>query len=178
MGNPVPSAMFQGAMSELEFAKEVETSQERFHTYCASLKIDFNPDITRLYKIIMKYETDIEPKIINSLKFSFRQATAKKLAVTTEMLNNFNGVVELVHKTFLTKTEQKEMEGDKENSGGVGRELDKLLITEYLGSAIDVDRIEELVKQARKTAAKTKLNETNEAENMVDDQEKMEEEMM
>ena len=176
--NPVPSAMVQGAMSELDFAKEVETANERMHTYCASLKIDFNPDITRLYKIIMRYETDIEPKIINSLKFSFRQATAKKLAVTTEMLNNFNGVVELVHKTFLTKTEQKEMEGDKENSGGVGRELDKLLITEYLGSAIDVDRIEELVKQARKTAAKTKLNETNEAENMVDDQEKMEEEMM
>ena len=37
---------------------------------------------------------------------------------------------------------------------------------------------EELVKQARKNAAKTKLGETNAAENMVDDQEKMEEEMM
>ena len=176
--NPVPSAMVQGAMSELDFAKEVETANERMHTYCASLKIDFNPDITRLYKIIMRYETDIDPKIINSLKFSFRQATAKKLAVTTEMLNNFNGVVELVHKTFLTKEEQKEMEGDTEDKGAVGRELDKLLITEYLGSAIDVDRMVELVKQARKTAARTKLDETNAAENMVDDQEKMEEEMM
>lgn len=176
--NPVPSAMVQGAMSELDFAKEVETANERMHTYCASLKIDFNPDITRLYKIIMRYETDIDPKIINSLKFSFRQATAKKLAVTTEMLNNFNGVVELVHKTFLTKEEQKELEGDTEDKGAVGRELDKLLITEYLGSAIDVDRVEELVKQARKTAARTKLDETNAAENMVDDQEKMEEEMM
>jgi hypothetical protein len=82
-------------------------------------------------------------------------------------------VTELVHKTFLTKEEQKEMEGDAEDKGAVGRELDKLLITEYLGSAIDVDRIEELVKQARKTAAKTKLDETNSAENMVDDQEQI-----
>ena len=171
--NPVPSAMVQGAMSELDFAKEVETANERMHSYCAGLKIDFNPDITRMYKIIMRWETDIDPKIIASLKFSFRQATAKKLAVTTEMLNNFNGVVELVHKTFLTKEEQKESEGDSENMGGVSRELDKLLITEYLGSAIDVDRIEELVKQARKTAAKTKLDETNAAENMVDDQEQV-----
>jgi hypothetical protein len=65
--NPVPSAMVQGAMSELEFAKEVETSQERFHTYCASLKIDLNPDITRLYRIIMRWETDIDPKILNTL---------------------------------------------------------------------------------------------------------------
>jgi hypothetical protein len=171
--NPVPSAMVQGAMSELDFAKEVETANERMHTYCASLKIDLNPDITRMYKIIMRWETDIDPKIIASLKFSFRQATAKKLAVTTEMLNNFNGVVDLVHKTFLTKEEQKESEGDSENMGGVSRELDKLLITEYLGSAIDVERIEELVKQARKTAAKTKLDETNAAENMVDDQEQV-----
>lgn len=171
--NPVPSAMVQGAMSELDFAKEVETANERMHTYCASLKIDFNPDITRLYKIVMRWETDIDPKIISSLKFSFRQATAKKLAVTTEMLNNFNSVNELINKTFLTKEEQKEMEGDEENMGGVGRELSKLLITEYLGSAIDVDRIEELVKQARKSAAKTKLDETNAAENMVDDQEQV-----
>jgi hypothetical protein len=71
------------------------------------------------------------------------------------------------------------MEGDTEDSGGVGRELDKLLITEYLGSAIDVDRVEELVKQARKTAAKKKLDMTNAAENMVNEKEQMDEgEMM
>ena len=176
--NPVPSAMVQGAMSELEFAKEVETSQERFHSYCASLKIDLNPDITRFYKIIMRWETDIDPKIINSLKFSFRQATAKKLSVTNEMLQNFNGVWELVSQTFLSKEEQKEMEDEKESLGAVGRKLKKALITEYLGSAIDVERIEELAKEARKEAAKEKLDETNAAENMVEDQEKMEEEMM
>ena len=176
--NPVPSAMVQGAMSELEFAKEVETSQERFHTYCASLKIDLNPDITRLYKIIMRWETDIDPKILNSLKFSFRQSAAKKLSVTTDMLNNFNAVVEVIHKTFLTKEEQQEIEGKSENLGGVARELDKLLITEYLGSTIDVDRIEELIKQARKVATKRKLDETNAAENMVEDQDQMDEEMM
>lgn len=176
--NPVPSAMVQGAMSELEFAKEVETSQERFHTYCASLKIDLNPDITRLYRIIMRWETDIDPKILNTLAFSFRQSTAKKLSVTTEMLNNFNGVWELASSTLLTKAEMKDMESDTEESGGVAREFKKSLISEYLGSAIDVDRMEELLKDARKKANKTKLEETNPAENMVDDQEKLEEEMM
>ena len=177
--NPVPSAMVQGAMSELEFAKEVETSQERFHTYCASLKIDLNPDITRLYKITMRWETDIDPKILNTLKFSFRQSTAKKLSVTSDMLNNFNGVWELVSQTLMTKDEQKEMEGNGEDLGGVGREFKKSLISEYLGSAIDIDRMEELLKDARKKANKKKLDETNAAENMVDDQQqRMEEEMM
>jgi hypothetical protein len=94
------------------------------------------------------------------------------------MLNNFNGVWELVSQTFLTKEEQKEMEDEKESLGAVGRKLKKALITEYLGSAIDVERIEELAKEARKEAAKEKLDETNAAENMVEDQEKMEEEMM
>lgn len=176
--NPVPSAMVQGAMSELEFAKEVETSQERFHTYCASLKIDLNPDITRLYRIIMRWETDIDPKILNTLTFAFRQSTAKKLSVTTEMLNNFNGVWELASSTLLTKAEMKDMESDTEENGGVAREFKKAMISEYLGSAIDVDRLEELLKDARKKANKTKLEETNPAENMVDDQEKLEEEMM
>ena len=176
--NPVPSAMVQGAMSELEFAKEVETSQERFHTYCASLKIDLNPDITRLYRIIMRWETDIDPKILNTLTFAFRQSTAKKLSVTTEMLNNFNGVWELASSTLLTKAEMKDMEADTEESGGVAREFKKAMISEYLGSAIDVDRLEELLKDARKKANKTKLEETNPAENMVDDQEKLEEELM
>ena len=176
--NPVPSAMVQGAMSELEFAKEVETSQERFHTYCASLKIDLNPDITRLYKIIMRWETDIEPKVLNSLKFSFRQAAAKKLSVTNEMLQNFNGVWELVSSTVLTKEEQKELEDEKEPLGGIGRKLKKMLISEYLGTAVDIESIDELAKKARKEAAKELLEETNAAENMVDDQEKAEEEMM
>ena len=176
--NPVPSAMVQGAMSELDFAKEVETANERMNTYCASLKIDLNPDITRLYRIVMRYETDIDPKIINSLKFSFRQATAKKLSVTTEMLNNFNGVWDLTAQTFLSKEEQNEMEGKTEDLGGVGRKLKKLLISEYLGSAIDVDRMEELLEQARKEATKDKLNKTNEAENMVDAKDQMDEEGM
>ena len=176
--NPVPSAMVQGAMSELEFAKEVETSQERFHTYCASLKIDLNPDITRLYKIIMRWETDIDPKVINSLKFSFRQATAKKLSVTTEMLNNFNGVWELASQTLLTKDELKEMEEGAGNIGGVGKKFKKAMIAKYLGSAFDIEDMEEMLKEARSEANRERLNETNENENMVDDQEQAAEEMM
>ena len=176
--NPVPSAMVQGAMSELEFAKEVETSQERFHTFCASIKIDLNPDITRLYKIIMRYETDIDPEVLDKLRFSFRQSTAKQLSITSEMLNNFNGMWELISQTVLTKEEQKEMEADTETNGGVGRRLRKLLITEYLGSTIDVDKVEELLKTARTEANQSLLDKTNSEENMVEDQDKLNEEGM
>ena len=64
-----------------------------------------------------------------------------------------------------------------ETNGGVGRELDKLLIAEYLTS-IDVDRIEQLVSEARKKAGKNKLNEVNKNDNMLDEKAEMDEEGM
>lgn len=175
--NPVPSAMTQGAMSELEFAKEVELANTRLNSYTSSLKIDMNPDITRLYRIILRWETDIDPKILRNLKFSFKMNAAKSLTVTTEMLNNFNAVFDIASQTFLTKEEQKEAEADKEDQGGVVRKYKKLLIAEYL-PPLDVDRLEELANEARKLAAKDKLDEANENENMINDKAQMDEEMM
>ena len=175
--NPVPSAMTSGAMSELEFAKEVELANTRLNSYTSSLKIDMNPDITRLYRLILKWETDISPEILMNLKFSFKMNTAKTLSVTTEMLNNFNAVRDTIHQVFLTKEEQNEAEAKDESKGGVGRELDKLLIAEYLTS-LDVDRIEQLVSDAREKAAKNKLSKTNKNENMLDEKAEMDEEGM
>ena len=175
--NPVPSAMTSGAMSELEFAKEVELANTRLNSYTSSLKIDMNPDITRLYRLILRWETDISPDILMNLKFSFKMNTAKTLSVTTEMLNNFNAVRDTIHQVFLTKEEQNEAEAKDESKGGVGRELDKLLIAEYLTS-LDVDRIEQLVNDAREKAAKNKLSKTNKNENMLDEKAEMDEEGM
>jgi hypothetical protein len=175
--NPVPSAMTSGAMSELEFAKEVELANTRLNSYTSSLKIDMNPDITRLYRVILKWETDIAPEILANLKFSFKMNTAKTLSVTTEMLNNFNAVRETIHQVFLTKDEQAEAESKDDSKGGVGRELYKLLIAEYLRS-LDVDRIEQLVNEARKTATKNKPAIPNKNENMLDEKAEIDEEGM
>ena len=92
-----------------------------------------------------------------------------------EMLNNFNAVRETIHQVFLTKDEQAEAESKDDSKGGVGRELDKLLIAEYLTS-LDVDRIEQLVNEARKTATKNKLAIPNKNENMLDEKAEIDEE--
>lgn len=173
--NPVPSAMTQGAMSELEFAKEVELANTRLNSYTSSLKIDMNPDITRLYRIIMRWETDISPEIIETLKFSFKMNNRKTLDVTNEMLNNFNQVRQTLHEVFMTKEERAEEEGKDENLGGVSREFDKLLISEYM-SSLDVDHIEEMLNLARERASKRKLNESNKHENMLEDKANLDEE--
>lgn len=166
--SPVPSALVQGAMSELDFAKEVELANTRMASFVSSLKIDMNPDITRLYRIVLRWETDIDPSELRHMRFAFRMATAKQLSVTSEMLNNFNALFDLASQTYLTKEEQKEAEEGNEDDGGVLREYKKLLIAEYLGS-VESDRLEQLADEARKKATTRRLKQTNKNKNMLED---------
>lgn len=164
---PVPSAMVQGAMSELDFAKEVELANTRFNSMVNSCKIDFNRDITKLYRRILRWETDIDPELISELKFAFRMASAKTLSVTAEMITNFEALADLAAKTFLSNKEQKPADG--EEVAEIVREFKKLLLGEFMPQ-LDVEKFEELANQARNNFNKNKLADTNKSENLLDDQ--------
>ena len=71
----------------------------------------------------------------------------------------------LIFKIFLTKAEQKEKDGDKEN-GGVVREYYKLLVEKFL-PGLDVDALQEMADRARKLATQNRLKETNSEENIL-----------
>lgn len=174
---PVPSAMVQGAMSELDFAKEVELANTRFTSMVSSYKIDFNQDITKMYRKILRWETDIPPEILKTLRVTLQMPTAKTLSVTTEMISNFNSLVELIQSIFLTKKEQQEAEGDKETRGGVAREYKKLLLKQFVPQ-LDIEKLDELADAARAVATPNKLKETNSEENMLADEAEGGEELM
>ena len=162
---PVPSAMVQGAMSELDFAKEVELANTRFMSMVSSYKIDFNNDITKMYRKILRWETDLEPDLLKTLRFSLQMPTAKTLSVTSDMIGNFNSLKDLIFEIFLTKQEQKEKDGDTENSGVV-REYAKLLLEKFI-PGLDVDMLEELADKARKAATANRLKKQNSEENIL-----------
>ena len=165
---PVPSLMVQtGGQSEIEFAKETELANTRFNTLISSCKVEMNFDITRLYRRILRWETDIDPVIIRDLKFIFRKPAAKELNVTSEMINNFNALTELAVGIFLTKEETKGGNGE-ETDTDVVREFKKLLLGKYIPQ-IDVDEFDRLADSARYVANQIKLEKTNKAENIVDD---------
>lgn len=170
---PVPSLMVMGGMSEIEFAKETELANARLTTTVNSLKIDLNMDITKFYRVILRWETDIDPVILRDLKFSFKKPAAKELNLTVEMINNFNAVAEMAVQVFLPTVESKNAEQGSE----VIREFKKLLVAELLPQ-IDVDRYDQLAKEAIDAANRTKLNELNNHENLVDDLNNSEEEVM
>lgn len=149
----VPTAMIQTAMTEMEFAKEVELANTRMNSACSSYKIDLNPSITTLYRRVLRWETDIDPNIIATLRFSFRMNAAKELTVTSDMVTTFAAVRDLAVQTMLTTEEQKpDSESAPEGlQNTLVREYNKLLLKEYFPS-LDVDRLEELADIARRKA--------------------------
>ena len=168
--------MIMGAMSELEFAKEVELANTRFNSMISSCKLEFNRDITKFYRIVMRWETDIQPEILRDMKFAFRMATAKELSVTNEMIQNFEAVFQLAMQTFLTAEEQKGSGEDGAGASDTVREYKKVLIGEYLPQ-LDIERLEELADIARNNANKKKLDDANNAKNMINE-ENQEDEVM
>ena len=149
----VPTAMIQTAMTEMEFAKEVELSNTRMNSAASGYKIDMNPSITTLYRRVMRWETDIDPDVLATLKFSFKMNVAKELAITAEMITNFTAVRDLVVQTFLTTEEQKP-DSDSAPEGFQNvlvREVTKCMLKDHFPS-MDVDKMQALVDRARQAA--------------------------
>ena len=162
---PVPSLMVQsGGESQIEFAKETELANTRFNTMISSFKIDFNSNITKLYRRILRWETDIDPEIIKDLKYVLRMPTAKTLNVTVDMINNFNSLVEVAVPIFLSDEEA--VQDDKPTE--IARQFKKLLLHEYIPQ-INISRFEELASEARSRANEIRMSETGRGENILDE---------
>ena len=166
---PVPAIMVQnGGVTEIEFSKETELANTRFTSFISSCKIDFNRDITRLYRVVLRWETDIDPEILQDLKFMFRMPSAKSLSVTADMISNFEAFYELMSKVLMTKEEQNGGGDQEDPQSPIMREFKKGLIAKYLPS-IDVEECEKIANEARKAANVTKLKETIPEKNLIDD---------
>jgi hypothetical protein len=142
-GTGVPALMSINALDEVDFAKSLELANTRFLSTISSYKIDFNNGITDLYQRLMRYTTDIEEEVIRSFKFKFNAAKQQELTITSEMIQNFNSLVELVMSVYYSKSD---MEDEKGNASQKQIHLRKELAKEYLPQ-LNFDRLDEIVKQ-------------------------------
>ena len=165
---PVPAIMVQnGGVTEIEFSKETELANTRFRSFISSTKIDMNRDITLLYRKILRWETDIDPVILQDLKFVFHMPSAETLKVTSGMISDFNSFWELAYQTFLTKKEQ-EPDDKADDISNIMRTYKKKLIGKYLPQ-VDVEELEKLANEAREEVNQMKLEETIAEKNLIDD---------
>ena len=71
LGTGVPQAILN-YLNEAEFAKVVEQNNTKMNGRVVGYQIDFNNPITRMYKKIMTYSTNIDESIIDNFKFVFQ----------------------------------------------------------------------------------------------------------
>lgn len=167
---PVPAIMVQnGGVTEIEFSKETELANTRFDSFVSSTKLDMNPDITKIYKKIAIWDSDIDPEIIHDMKFSFRLATSKKMGITADKLNDFEKLADVAVSIFLTQKEQTDEKGNKEEMNHIVREFKKQLLGKYVPE-LDIEEMEKLANAARNAANKKSLNDKNTEENMLNDE--------
>lgn len=167
---PVPAIMVQnGGVTEIEFSKETELANTRFNSFISSCKIDFNRDITKLYRVVLRWESDIDQETLHDLKFMFRMPTAKHLSVTSEKLSNFEALAGLAVSLFLTEKEQKDSEGNENPATNIVRAYKRQLLAKFI-TELDVDVLEELANNARNDANKETLDQANHSENLMDNE--------
>jgi hypothetical protein len=130
----------------------------------ASYKIDLNRDITKLYRKMLRWETDIDPVILKNLKYVLRMPARKTLDVTVEMVNNFKSLLDVLMETFMRQDEVEDKDGKPTE---VARQFKKLVLHEYIPQ-IDIDHFDDLVDQARDAANQHRLEEVGSAENIID----------
>jgi len=152
-GTGVPHLMMINAIDEADFAKTLELANARFLSTVSSYKIDFNKGLTKLYRMLLKHCTDMEDDIIQSFLFKFNAIKQQDLSITSEMITNFNALVELVMSIFYKKSE---MEDENGNATDKQIFLRKELAKEYLPQ-LDFDSLEELIKRVDIQATDSKL---------------------
>lgn len=141
-GTGAPHLLIINAIDEVDFAKTLEMANSRFNSTIASYKLDYNDSITYYYKYLMRWETDIEDEIIDSFRFSFNPAKQQELNITSEMIQNYNSIVEVVMSIFYTK---EEMEDEKGNPTTTQMRLRKELAKKYLPD-LNIEELEEIVE--------------------------------
>ena len=152
-GTGVPHLMMINAIDEADFAKTLEMANTRFISTVSSYKIDFNKCLTKFYRKLIKYNTDIEDDVIQSFLFKFNTIKQQELNITAEMISNFNTLVELAISLFYKKSD---MEDENGNPTAKQMILRRELAKEYLPQ-LDFENLDEIIKRVEIESTDIKL---------------------
>ena len=103
-GTGVPDVLMN-YFNEADFAKTLELANNRFQGRVVSFQLDYNSQITYLYRQIAKYSTTIPENVVNSLEFNFIQPKSSNANITNDLLNNHNTLSEFLVTLFNTDTQ-------------------------------------------------------------------------
>ena len=144
-GTGVPALMVINAIDEVDFAKTLELANTRYLSTVSSYKIDFNKGLTRFYKVIIKYNTDLTDEDINSFLYKFNNIRQPALNVTNQMIGDFNTLNELTSSIYFSTGELQDADSKPSN---IAIALKRTLAEEYLPQ-LDYSKLDEIVEKVR-----------------------------
>ena len=152
-GSGIPYLMSTNMIDEVDFAKTMEMANTRFLSTISSYKIDFNRGITELYRKLLAYNTDLEDNVIQSFRFQFHSSKQQSLNITTDMITNFNGLVEMVASIYYS---QDQLQDQEQKPTPIVKHLRKELAKDYLPQ-LDFDQLEEIIDRVNVAATDDRL---------------------
>lgn len=153
-GTGVPDVLLN-YYNEADFAKTLELANNRFQGRVISFQLDYNEQITQLYRQICKYATNIPEQVIDSLQFNFVQPKSANSNITNDLLNNHNTLVE-----FLTGLYYGQDFADDPKKAAQVSVFKKNLAKDRL-AMLNFDHIEEIFQKSNIEGMKDPLNPEN-----------------
>ena len=153
-GTGVPDVLLN-YYNEADFAKTLELANNRFQGRVISFQLDYNEQITQLYRQICRYATNIPEQVIDSLQFNFVQPKSANSNITNDLLNNHNTLVE-----FLTGLYYGQDFADDPKKAAQVSVFKKNLAKDRL-AMLNFDHIEEIFKKSNIEGMKDPLNPEN-----------------
>ena len=119
-------------------------AQSRDGFCCKDINEQFILSLERnLYQAIMRSSTDMPTEVINGFKFKFNEIKQQELVITSEMITNFNSMVEMVMAIYYPKNEMEDKDGNPTvKQINLRRELAKKYLAQF-----DFDELDEIINK-------------------------------
>lgn len=152
LGTGVPAAIVN-YMQEADFAKVIEQNNTKFNGRVVNYQLDFNHNITELYKKIMRWSTNIPENIITNFKFILQPPKTVSINTKSELIGQFTALADFLVQLLYDDPNQSVNAEDLQKEIKIFK---KLLAKEQL-PMIDMEKIDELVEKAALEYKKEKI---------------------
>ena len=148
----VPSTILN-YLNEADFAKIIEQQNSKYNGRVVNYQLDFNRDITEMYKKILRWSTNISEGDISNFTFTLQPPKTSVTNTKTEAINGFNSLVEFVQGLFFG-----DQQGDyaSPDTQDLIRIFKKNFAKEQL-PMLNMERIEEIIEDSRIELTENKL---------------------
>ena len=132
-------AVILSYMEEADFARTLTMQHTKYLSRIISLQTEIETCVTDWYQKLMKFDTDIDPELIDQFKFSFARPKALNAQDMSELISNAQSLTEFISGILVGEDDQK-------LNSAVRKEL---IQNFFLRGVFNWSEFEELVKNVK-----------------------------